>query len=78
MDFDCLELERRLAIGFNDYLSLERRHTLVLGGQTLEEIARNDTRFRLYLRETRDVIHWLSGISVPHIAMETAIESSFE
>ena len=60
MDYDCLELERRLAIGFNDYLSLEKRHTLVLGGQTLEEIARNDARFRLYLRETRDVIHWLS------------------
>ena len=65
MDLDCLELERRLAIGFNDYLSLERRHTLVLGGQTLEEIARNDSRFRLYLRETRDVIHWLST-SVDH------------
>ena len=65
MDFDCLELERRLAIGFNDYLSLERRHSLVLGGQTLEEIGSKDSRFRLYLRETRDVIHWLS-VSVDH------------
>lgn len=60
MDLDCLEIERRLAIGFNDYLSLESRHGLVSGGQTLEEISRRDGRFRLYLRETRDVIHWLS------------------
>ena len=60
MDFDCLEMERRLAIGFNEYLSLEKRHNLVSGGFSLEEISRSDSRFRLYLRETRDVIHWLS------------------
>lgn len=60
MDLDCMEIERRLAIGFNDYLSLESRHSLVSGGQTLEDISRTDGRFRLYLRETRDVIHWLS------------------
>lgn len=60
MEFDCIEMERRLAIGFNEYLSLESRHRLVLGAQTLEEISRADGRFRLYLRETRDVIHWLS------------------
>ena len=60
MEFDCIEMERRLAIGFNEHLSLESRHSLVTGGQTLEDISRIDDRFRPYLRETRDVIHWLS------------------
>ena len=61
MELDCIETERRLAIGFNEYLSPESRHNLVLGGETLGEISRTDVRFALYLRETRDVIHWLSG-----------------
>ena len=60
MDLECIEMERRLAIGFNEYLSLEKRHGLVVSGQSLEEISRNDGRFSHYLRETRDVIHWLS------------------
>ena len=60
MDFDCIEIERRLAIGFNEYLSPESRHRMVLSGSSLEEISRKDSRFRMYLRETRDVIHWLS------------------
>lgn len=60
MEYDCIEMERRLAIGFNEYLSLESRNRLVLSGKTLEEISRSDGRFRPYLRETRDVIHWLS------------------
>ena len=60
MDFDCIEMERRLAIGFNEYLSPESRHRLVLSEASLEEISSKDSRFRLYLRETRDVIHWLS------------------
>ena len=68
MDFDCIEMERRLAIGFNEYLSLESRHKLVISGAKLEDISRNDSRFRLYLRETRDVIHWLST-SPSHIVI---------
>ena len=60
MDFDCIEIERRLAIGLNDYLSIQKRHRLVRSGMQLERIAREDERFRLYRRETRDVIHWLS------------------
>ena len=32
MDFDCIEIERRLAIGLNDYLSIAPRHRLVRSG----------------------------------------------
>ncbi len=60
MDFDCIEIERRLAIGFNDYLSIAQRHRYVVSGTDLERISKEDERFRLYRRETRDVIHWLS------------------
>lgn len=60
MVLDCIEMERRLAIGFNEYLSLENRHSLVMSGEPLEEISHMNGRFNLYLRETRDVIHWLS------------------
>lgn len=60
MDFDCIEIERRLAIGLNDYLSIAQRHRLVRSGMPLEKIAKEDERFRLYRRETRDAIHWLS------------------
>ncbi|MFC2821647.1 MAG: DNA-processing protein DprA [Sphaerochaeta sp.] len=57
---DCLELERRLAIGFNDYLSLEKRRQLIYEEKSLKELLREDERFRSYTRETRDVLHWLS------------------
>ena len=60
MDFDCIEIERRLAIGFNEQLTLAARHRLVMSGITLDEISRQDQSFRPYVRETRDVIHWLS------------------
>ncbi len=60
MDFDCIEIERRLAIAFNDHLSLAQRHRLICSGTSLEKIAKEDSRFRPYVRETRDVIHWLS------------------
>ncbi|MBO4392864.1 MAG: DNA-processing protein DprA [Spirochaetales bacterium] len=60
MEYDCIEIERRLAIGFNDYLSLAQRSRYVASGMDLEQIAKTDERFRLYRRETRDVIHWLS------------------
>ena len=60
MDYDCIELERRLSIGFNEYLSLGKRHEFAEQEKSLEEICRNDKSFRMYLRETRDVIHWLS------------------
>ena len=60
MELDCIETERRLAIGFNEYLSIENRHRLVMSGEPLEEISRMDGRFNLHLRETRDVIQWLS------------------
>ena len=60
MEYDCVEIERRLAIGFNDYLSIAQRRRLVKSGMDLEKIAKDDERFRLYRRETRDVIHWLS------------------
>ncbi len=60
MEYDCVEIERRLAIGFNDYLSLRQRDRLVREGVPLSEIQRSDPRFRFYTRETRDVIHWLS------------------
>ena len=59
MEFDRIELERRLVIGFNEYLSPECRHNLVLSGQTLREISETDDRFRLYRDEVRYVIHWL-------------------
>ncbi len=60
MDLDCIEIERRLAIGFNDQLSISRRHELVSGNLPLEEISGLVPGFELYNRETRDVIHWLS------------------
>ena len=60
MYIDCIEIERRLAIGFNDHLSLASRHRLVCGGQKLEDIARVDERFNPFIRETRDILHWLS------------------
>ena len=60
MNIDCIEIERRLAIGFNEHLSLSSRHRLVCGGQSLEDISRVDERFNPYIRETRDVLHWLS------------------
>ncbi len=61
MEFDCIEIERRLAIGLNDYLSIAQRHRLVLSGRDLLSIAKEDDRFRLFQRETRDAIHWLSS-----------------
>lgn len=67
MDYDCVEIERRLAIGFNDYLSLAQRDRFVRMGKTLGEIAKEDPRFRLYTRETRDVIHWLSRSRENHV-----------
>ena len=60
MNIDCIEIERRLAIGFNEHLSLAARHRLVCGGQNLEDIPHVDERFNPYIRETRDVLHWLS------------------
>ena len=60
MNIDCIEIERRLAIGFNEHLSLAARHRLVCGGQSLEDISHVDERFNPYIRETRDVLHWLS------------------
>ena len=60
MDIDCMELERRLAIGFNDQLSLSQRHRLVVDDVPLKDIAGMDLRFEPHERETRDVIHWLS------------------
>ena len=60
MNIDCIEIERRLAIGFNEHLSLAARHRLVCGGQNLEDISHLDERFNPYIRETRDVLHWLS------------------
>ena len=60
MNIDCIEIERRLAIGFNEHLSLAARHRLVCGGQNLEDISHVDERFNPYIRETRDVLHWLS------------------
>lgn len=60
MDIDCIELERRLAIGFNEHLSLRERNRLVHEGTSIRDIMRADTRFKPYTRETRDVIHWLS------------------
>ncbi len=67
MEYDCVEIERRLAIGFNDYLSLAQRERFVRSGTPLEEISRNDERFRPYTRETRDVIHWLSRSRDNHV-----------
>ena len=61
MNIDCIEIERRLAIGFNEHLSLAARHRLVCGGQNLEDIPHVDERFNPYIRETREVLHWLSG-----------------
>ena len=60
MDMDCIEIERRLAIGFNENLSIAARHRLVRSGLSLEELAGTESGFRPYIRETRDVIHWLS------------------
>ena len=60
MEFDRIEMERRLAIGFNEYLTPESRHRLVLSGRTLGEISESDERFRLYADEVRYVIHWLA------------------
>ena len=60
MDIDCIEIERRLAIGFNEQLSLAARHRMVLSGISLDEISAHDQSFRPYIRETRDVLHWLS------------------
>lgn len=60
MDFDCIEIERRLTIGFNEHLSLTARHRLVLDGIGIAQIMKEDPRFKPYTRETRDVLHWLS------------------
>ena len=60
MDMDCIEIERRLAIGFNENLTVAARHRLVMSGLSLEELAGTASGFRPYIRETRDVIHWLS------------------
>lgn len=60
MDYDCIEIERRLAIALNDHLSLAQRHRLICSGVSLEKISKEDSRFRMYVRETRDIIHWLS------------------
>ncbi len=60
MELDCIELERRLAIGFNEQLSLSQRHSHVVRGTPLKELSRMDPAFQLHERETRDVIHWLS------------------
>ena len=60
MDIDCIEIERRLAIGFNDHLSLAARHRLVCSGRQVDEISYTDHRFKPYIRETRDILHWLS------------------
>lgn len=60
MEFDCIETERRLAIALNDHLSLTQRHNLICTGASLEKISKEDSRFRMYMRETRDIIHWLS------------------
>ena len=60
MDYDCIETERRLAIALNDYLSLAQRQHLIASGKSLEIILKQDPKFRLYMRETRDIIHWLS------------------
>ena len=60
MNMECMELERRLAIGFNEHMSLAKRHNYIITGADLESIARSEPKFRFYRRETRDVIHWLS------------------
>ncbi len=60
MDIDCIEIERRLAIGFNDHLSLAARHRLICSGRQVDEISYTDHRFKPYIRETRDILHWLS------------------
>lgn len=60
MDFDCIETERRLAIALNDYLSLAKRKWLIESGKPLQIISKEDPKFRMYMRETRDIIHWLS------------------
>ena len=75
MDIDCIEIERRLAIGFNEQLSLAARHRLVMSGLTLDEISGQDAGFRPYIRETRDVIHWLSRS--PHNSIIWYGEESF-
>lgn len=60
MDYDCIELERRLVIGFNDHLSLAQRRRYIVEGAKVEDLMKADPKFKPYIRESRDVIHWLS------------------
>ena len=60
MENDFVELERRLVIGLNEQLSLGSRKDLILKGINLSEISKEIPNFRMYSRETRDILHWLS------------------
>lgn len=67
MEFDCIELERRLAIGFNEHLSLAQRDRYVRTGVDLDSLAREDPRFKFFRRETKDVIKWLCSSADNHV-----------
>lgn len=62
MDFRNIsdnELSRRIAIGFNDWLSLEERRSLVSRDVPLGELSRAIKGFRSYEKEAWGILKWL-------------------
>ena len=62
MDFHNIsdnELLRRIAIGFNDWLSLEERRSLVSRDVPLGELSRTIQGFRTYEKEALGILKWL-------------------
>lgn len=53
------EFARRISIGFNDWLSLEERRTLIARDVPLQELSRTMKGFRSYEKEARGIIKWL-------------------
>lgn len=57
---DCTELERKLAIAMNTYLSLKKRQSLIEDGESIENIIASDNRFDTFPRERRQITAWLA------------------
>ncbi len=58
-DISEKEFARRISIGFNDWLSLEERRTLIARDVPLQELSRTMKGFRSYEKEARSIIKWL-------------------
>lgn len=57
---DYTELERKLVIAMNTYLSLKKRQSLIKEGTGIESLASSDNNFNPFVRERRSIMKWLA------------------